>query len=93
MPSCAVLCCADRDETTVLAFNGLGKVLRAHISTALALPGFNDKWDETSKIASMALISGRKSVAVAAAQLLTGFLQASARSVFVKCAGLLLELG
>lgn len=61
----------------MLAFNGLGKVLRAHMATVLALPGFNDKWDETSKTASMALISGRKSVAVAAAQLLTGFLQAS----------------
>lgn len=61
----------------MLAFNGLGKVLRAHMATVLALPGFNDKWDETSKTASMALISGRKSVAVAAAQLLSGFLQAS----------------
>jgi hypothetical protein len=59
----------------VLAFNGLGKVMRAHMTTVLAIPGINDKWDETCKIASQALMSGRKSVAVAAAQLLTGFLQ------------------
>lgn len=64
-----------RDETTVLAFNGLGKVLRAHMPTVLALPGINDKWDEVCRIASQALMSGRKSVAVSAAQLLTGFLQ------------------
>ena len=66
---------ACRDETTVLAFNGLGKVMRANMATVLALPGINEKWDEVSKIASKAMISGRKSVAVAAAQLLTGFLQ------------------
>jgi hypothetical protein len=69
----AVLFC--RDETTVLAFNGLCKVLRAHMTTVLAIPGINDKWDETCKIASQALMSGRKSVAIAAAQLLTGVLQ------------------
>lgn len=64
-----------RDETTVLAFNGLGKVLRAHMAAVLAISGFNEKWDEISRIAAQALMSGRKSVAVAAAQLLTGFLQ------------------
>jgi hypothetical protein len=30
-----------RDETTVLAFNGLGKVMRAHMTTVLALHGIN----------------------------------------------------
>lgn len=70
---------ACRDETTVLAFNGLGKVMRANMATVLALPGINEKWDEVSKIASKAMISGRKSVAVAAAQLLTGFLQVRSR--------------
>lgn len=64
-----------RDETTVVAFNGLGKVMRAHMPTVLALPGINEKWDEVCKIASQALMSGRKSVAVSAAQLVTGFLQ------------------
>lgn len=76
-PLAAAVSC--RDETTVLAFNGLGKVMRAHMTTVLALPGINDKWDETCKIASQALMSGRKSVAVAAAQLLTGFLQVRCR--------------
>lgn len=69
------LCILCRDETTVLALNGLGKVLRANMSTILALPGFNDKWDAICKIASQALMSGRKAVGIAAAQLLTGFLQ------------------
>lgn len=59
----------------MLAFNGLGKVLRAHTATVLAIPGIHDKWDDVARIASQALMSGRKSVAVAAAQLLTGFLQ------------------
>jgi hypothetical protein len=74
--SCTISSC--RDETTVLAFNGLGKVMRAHMPTVLALPGINDKWDEVCRIASQALMSGRKSVAVSAAQLLTGFLQVCA---------------
>lgn len=64
-----------RDETTVLALNGLGKVLKANMATVLTLPGFDDKWDEICGIAARVLCCGRRSVAVAAAQLLTGFLQ------------------
>ncbi|WIA43332.1 hypothetical protein OEZ86_009826 [Tetradesmus obliquus] len=63
------------DETTVLALNGLGKVLKAHMATVLTLPGFDEKWDEVCAIAARVLCCGRKAVAVAAAQLLTGFLQ------------------
>jgi hypothetical protein len=59
----------------VLALNGLGKVLKANMATVLTLPGFDEKWDEICSIAARVLCSGRKSVAVAAAQLLTGFLQ------------------
>jgi hypothetical protein len=69
---------AHRDETTVLAFNGLAKVLRAHMATAAALPGFDDKWDEVCRIVAHALGCGRRSVAVAAAQLLTSVLQVRA---------------
>jgi hypothetical protein len=68
-------CSACRDETTVLALNGLGKVLKANMATVLTLPGFDEKWDEICSIAARVLCCGRKSVAVAAAQLLTGFLQ------------------
>lgn len=66
---------ACRDETTVLAFNGLGKVLKANMATVLGIQGFDEKWNEICSIATKALCCGRKSVAVAAAQLLTGFLQ------------------
>jgi hypothetical protein len=59
----------------VLALNGLGKVLKANMATVLTLPGFDEKWDEICGIAARVLCCGRKSVAVAAAQLLTGFLQ------------------
>jgi hypothetical protein len=59
----------------VLALNGLGKVLKANMSTVLTLPGFDEKWNETCSIAARVVCCGRKSVAVAAAQLLTGFLQ------------------
>eukprot|EP00878_Enallax_costatus_P029718 GHUV01032261.1.p1 GENE.GHUV01032261.1~~GHUV01032261.1.p1 ORF type:complete len:129 (+),score=17.55 GHUV01032261.1:435-821(+) len=64
-----------RDETTVLSLNGLGKVLKANMTTILAMPGFDERWDEICSISARMLSSGRKSVAVAAAQLLTGFLQ------------------
>eukprot|EP00878_Enallax_costatus_P026153 GHUV01028037.1.p1 GENE.GHUV01028037.1~~GHUV01028037.1.p1 ORF type:complete len:438 (+),score=131.56 GHUV01028037.1:185-1315(+) len=63
------------DETTVLSLNGLGKVLKANMTTILAMPGFDERWDEICSISARMLSSGRKSVAVAAAQLLTGFLQ------------------
>jgi hypothetical protein len=59
----------------VLALNGLGKVLKANMATVLTLPGFDEKWEEICSIAARVLCCGRKSVAVAAAQLLTGFLQ------------------
>lgn len=68
-----------RDETTVLAFNGLGKVMRAHMSTVLALPRMDEFWNAICAMASNSLMSGRKSVGVAAAQLLTGFLQVNSR--------------
>jgi hypothetical protein len=72
---CRCFLFALRDETTVLALNGLGKVLKANMATVLMLPGFDEKWDEICGIAARVLCCGRKSVAVAAAQLLTGFLQ------------------
>lgn len=59
----------------MLALNGLGKVLKANMSIMTAMPGFDEKWDEICSISAKMLSSGRKSVAVAAAQLLTGFLQ------------------
>lgn len=43
--------------------------------TVLAMPGFDGKWDDICDITAKMLSSGRKSVAIAAAQLLTGFLQ------------------
>lgn len=76
MPSC-------RDETTVLALNGLGKVLKANMGTVVAMQGFDDKWDEMCSISAKMLSSGRKSVAIAAAQLLTGFLQVYVPSSFL----------
>jgi hypothetical protein len=89
----------NRDETTVLAFNGLAKVLKANLATAMALPGFNDKWDDVCRIAARSLGCGRRSVAVAAAQLLTGILQVSgnarggcaepAAACVMRCAGAL----
>lgn len=66
-----------RDETTVLALNGLGKVLRSNLASILAMAGFAEKWDELMTICTKALTSGRKAVAVAAAQLVTGVLQVS----------------
>lgn len=63
----------------MLALNGLGKVLKAHMATVLTLPGFDEKWDEVCAIAARVLCCGRKAVAVAAAQLLTGFLQVGFR--------------
>eukprot|EP00775_Hariotina_reticulata_P011566 gene11566-11710_t len=63
------------DETTVLALNGLGKVLKANMATVLGMPGFDEKWDEICGITAKMLGCGRRSVAVAAAQLLTGYLQ------------------
>lgn len=65
-----------RDETTVLALTGLAKVLRAHLPAIAGLDGFDDKWDELAGIAGKVLAAGRKNVAVAAAQFLTGVLQA-----------------
>lgn len=67
-----------RDETTVLAFTGLSKVLRAHLPTVYTMEGFEEKWDELMTIAGKVLAAGRRSVAVAAAQLLTSVLQVRA---------------
>jgi hypothetical protein len=61
----------------VLALNGLGKVLRSNLASILAMAGFAEKWDELMTICTKALTSGRKAVAVAAAQLVTGVLQVS----------------
>jgi hypothetical protein len=59
----------------VLALNGLGKVLKANMATVLGMPGFDEKWDEICGITAKMLGCGRRSVAVAAAQLLTSYLQ------------------
>jgi hypothetical protein len=40
-PPCPAGC---RDETTVLALNGLTKVLRAHMAAMLATDGWEGKW-------------------------------------------------
>lgn len=64
-----------RDETTVLTFAGLGKLLRAHLPAFAALDGFDAKFDELATTAAKVLAAGRRGVAVAAAQLLTGVLQ------------------
>ena len=66
-----------RDETTVLALNGMSKVLRVHLTGMMQMQGFADKWDELMSICSKVLTSGRKTVGVAAAQLVTGVLQVS----------------
>jgi hypothetical protein len=63
----------------VLALNGLGKVLRSNLASILAMAGFAEKWDELMTICTKALTSGRKAVAVAAAQLVTGVLQVRGR--------------
>jgi hypothetical protein len=59
----------------VLALTGIGKLLRAHLPTVYAMEGFEDKWDELMGITGRVLATGRKNVAVAAAQLLTSVLQ------------------
>lgn len=53
----------------------MGKVLRANLGSLVPLQGFQDKWGELCTTASRALSCGRRSVAIAAAQLLTGVLQ------------------
>jgi hypothetical protein len=71
-----------RDETTVLAFTGLSKVLRAHLHTVYVMDGFESKWDDVMTIAGKVLAMGRKNVAVAAAQLLTSVLQVRGSVVY-----------
>jgi len=59
----------------VLAFTGISKLFRAHLHAVYTMDGFEEKWDELMGIGGKVLATGRKSVAVAAAQLLTGILQ------------------
>lgn len=67
--------CLCRDETTVLALNGLTKVLRAHMASMLATDGWEGKWDDLMGTVAAVLSGGRRAPAVAAAQMLTGVLQ------------------
>lgn len=73
----ALVLTALRDETTVLALNGIAKVLRSHMGSMLVMEGFDDKWNGLMDICAKVLAHGRKNVAVAAAQLLTGVLLVS----------------
>jgi hypothetical protein len=69
-----------------LAFTGISKVLRAHLPTVYAMDGFEAQWDELMSIAGRVLASGRRSVAVAAAQLLTSVLQVRGCAAAAACA-------
>lgn len=64
------------DETLVLALAGMGRLLRAHLRTLLAvLPRFQNGWQELMLVVESSMAGGRHETAVAAITLLTTVLQ------------------
>lgn len=63
------------DETLVLALQGMGRLLRAHLPLVAALDGFPAGWQELMLVVESSLAGGRKDTAIAAIGLLTAVLQ------------------
>ena len=64
------------DETLVLALQGMGRLLRAHLRIVAAMDGFAAGWEELMLVAESSMAGGRKDTAIAAIALLSAVLQA-----------------
>jgi hypothetical protein len=70
------------DETLVLALQGMGRLLRAHLPIVAAMDGFAAGWEELMLVVESSMAGGRKDTAIAAIALLSAVLQASNHSSF-----------
>ena len=68
------------DETLVLALQGMGRLLRAHLPIVAAMEGFPAGWQELMLVVESSMAGGRRDTAVAAIALLSAVLQARAFS-------------
>jgi len=63
------------DETLVLALQGMGRLLRAHLPVLVKLEGFPAGWQELMLVCESSMAGGRKDTAIAAIGCLTAVLQ------------------
>ena len=64
------------DETLVLALQGMGRLLRAHLPIVAAMEGFPAGWEELMLVVESSMAGGRRDTAMAAIALLSAVLQA-----------------
>ncbi len=71
------------DETLVLALQGMGRLLRAHLPTVAAMEGFPAGWEELMLVVESSMAGGRRDTAMAAIALLSAVLQACTLSSLI----------